>query len=151
MAIVRWCHKKGLVMNIEEKVSDEIKTAMKAKDKVRLNVLRYLKKLFIENKTSKKPISPEDIVISHAKKIRDSLSLYPADSDQHTEIQAEITVLNDFLPKQLEKAEVEKLIADIKGSLDNPNMGSIMKELSPQIKGKFDGKLASELVKEALA
>ena len=136
--------------DIKERVNTEIKEAMKAKDKVRLNALRYLKKLFIENDTSKKPKDEMDIVISHAKKIRDSLELYPEDSSQRNDILAEVKVLDEYLPKQLSETEVTQLISDIKSKLDSPNMGAIMKELSPIIKGQFDGKRASQLVSESL-
>ncbi len=136
---------------LKEKVSQEIIAAMKAKDKVRLNVLRFLKKLFIENDTSGKAQPELDIVISHAKKIKDSLSLFPEGSVQVQEAQAELVILADYLPQPLNEAEVVSLIDSIKNSLDNPNMGAIMKELSPQIKGRFDGKEASQLVQAALS
>ena len=126
--------------NLKEQVNDGIKAAMKAKDKTRLNVLRYLKKLFIENDTSGKPAPEMDIVVSHAKKTKDSLAMYPEGSSQREEIEREIKVLEEFLPKALSEEEVSRLIEEIKKSQDNPNMGSIMKELTPRIKGRFDGK-----------
>lgn len=134
--------------DLKERVSAEIIAAMKAKDKTRLNVLRYLKKLFIENDTSKSPIDELDIVISHAKKTKDSLTLYPESTDQHQEILAELKIMDEYLPKQLSEAEVVSLIKEIKAGLATPNMGLIMKELSAKIKGQFDGKRATELVKE---
>ncbi len=136
--------------NLKEEVSEQIKSAMKARDKVRLNVLRYLKKLFIENDTAKKQQTEIDIVISYAKKVKDSLSMYPDGSDQQNDIKAEVVILEEFLPKALSDDEVIQIITDIKSGLDAPNMGAIMKELSPQIKGKFDGKKASQLVQDAL-
>jgi uncharacterized protein YqeY len=136
--------------NLKNEVSEQIKAAMKAKDKVRLNVLRYLKKLFIENDTAKKQQEEADIVISYAKKIKESLSLYPEGSEQFESVKAEIVILEEFLPKQLNEEEVISIIEKIKSNLENPNMGGIMKELSPVIKGKFDGKLASQLVQNAL-
>lgn len=136
--------------DLELKISDQIKSAMKAKDKIRLNALRYIKKLLIENKTSNKPISEQDVVISYAKKVKDSLAMYPEGSEQKNEINLEIKVLEEFLPQQLTQSEVEAIIDDIYSKLDSPNMGAVMKELSGQIKGKFDGKLASDLVKAKL-
>ncbi len=59
-------------MELEDKIKESIILAMKAKDKTKLNVLRYIKKLFIENETAKKPIAEQDIVIAHAKKTKDS-------------------------------------------------------------------------------
>jgi uncharacterized protein YqeY len=137
-------------MDLKETINNEIKLAMKARDKTRLNVLRYLKKLFIENDTSNKPVPLEDIVISYAKKTKESASLYPDGSDQKNEIFAEVKVLEEFLPKQLSESEVSAIIDTIKTSLDSPNMGSVMKELSPKIKGQFDGKKASQMVIAAL-
>jgi len=136
---------------LKDEISQEIIAAMKAKDKTRLNVLRYLKKLFIENDTSGKPVPELDIVIAHAKKTKDSISMFPAGSPQIEEIHAELKVMDEFLPKALTKEEVEAKINEIKEKLDNPNMGAIMKELQPEIKGRFDGKLASDMVKAALS
>lgn len=132
-----------------DRVSKEIMAAMKAKAKTRLNVLRYLKKLFIENKTSKKPIAELDIIISYAKKTKDSLEHYP-EGNQRDEILAELKILDEYLPQALTKEEVVALIEKIKGASDNPNMGTIMKALSPEIKGRFDGKEATQLVKDSL-
>ena len=137
-------------MSLKDKISAEIILAMKAKQKTRLNVLRYLKKLFIENDSSTKKIDEQDIVISYAKKTKDSLSLYPEGSDQAKEIIAEVAVLQEFLPTQLTEVDVQGFIDEIKASLDNPNMGMIMKELSSKIKGKFDGKKASDMVKSSI-
>ena len=135
---------------LKDQISEEIKAAMKARDKVRLNALRYLKKLFIENDTSGKPAPELEIVIAHAKKLKDSLSMYPETSAQRKAVEEEILVLEEYLPKALEREEVAALIQKIKTSQEAPNMGSIMKELSPEIKGRFDGKTASEMVKDAL-
>lgn len=138
---------------LKEVISKQIIAAMKAKDKPRLNTLRYLKKLFIENDTlqSGKPKPELDIVISYAKKMKESMALYPEGNPQRDELEVECTILEEFLPKQLSESEVVSLINDIKGKLENPNMGAVMKELSPQIKGQFDGKLASQLVQKALS
>lgn len=136
---------------LKDQISEQIKSAMKAKDKIRLNALRYVKKLLIENETSKKPIDEVDVVISHAKKLKDSLSMYPEESQQRLDLQQELKVLEEFLPQQLSKDEVQALINDIQKNLDTPNMGQVMKELQPKIKGRFDGKLASQMVKDALA
>lgn len=135
---------------LKDIVSKEIMTAMKAKDKPRLNALRYLKKLFIENDTAASPKSEQDIVIAHAKKIHDSIDMYPAGSEQRAELETEHHILCEFLPKQLTEAEVVALIDTIIAGLEKPQMGLVMKELSPQIKGKFDGKLATQLIQQKL-
>lgn len=131
-----------------DQISNDIKEAMKAQDKVRLNALRYVKKLLIENKTSVKPQNELDVIISHAKKLKDSADAFPAGSEQANELHAEIAALASYLPSALSEAEVIEMIQNIKKSLEAPNFGAIMKELSPKIKGRFDGKLATELAKK---
>ncbi len=133
-----------------ERINNDIKDAMKNKQKDRLEVLRYLKAMLIENKTSKSPKAELDVVIGHHKKLKDSMDAYPEGSEQRTKISAELEFLSPYLPEQMNEEEVVKLIADIASKLDNPNMGGIMKDLSPAIKGKFDGKRASQLVQEHL-
>ncbi|OFZ52192.1 MAG: hypothetical protein A2381_01890 [Bdellovibrionales bacterium RIFOXYB1_FULL_37_110] len=135
---------------LKDNISEQIKTAMKAQDKLRLNVLRYLKKLFIENDTSGNPKPELDIVVAYAKKIKDSVAMYPDGSPQQNGLREEVKILEEFLPKALTKNEVQKMIEDIKSSMTAPNMGAIMKVLSPQIKGRFDGKEASQMVNDAL-
>lgn len=133
-----------------DKISEDIKLAMKAQDKIKLNALRYIKKLLIENKTSTKPVNEMDIVISHAKKLKDSLSIYPADSSQRKDLEDEINVLQEYLPQALSEAEVLDIIKEIKDSMAAPTFPLIMKEIQVKIKGRFDGKRATELIKSAL-
>ena len=134
-----------------DQINQEIKNAMKAKEAGKLQALRYLKSMLMENSTSKSPRPEIDVVISHVKKLKDSLTNYPNDSEQFQKISTEITFVEIYLPKQLSDEDVVKLIKDIVGQLDSPNMGGVMKLLSPQIKGKFDGKKATELVKQELS
>ncbi|OUR99702.1 hypothetical protein A9Q84_01370 [Halobacteriovorax marinus] len=136
--------------SLKDNVSKQIMAAMKAKDKIRLNALRYLKKLFIENDTAKKQQAEIDIVISYAKKMKDSIAMYPEGSDQRRDIEAEVVVLNEFLPQALTTEEVQTMIDEAKAKLENPNMGSLMKELSGPTKGRFEGRELSKMVQEAL-
>lgn len=133
-----------------DNINNLIKEAMKAKDKERLNALRYLKSMLMENSTSTAPIAEMDVVIKHYKKLNDSLEMYKDSPEKAQAIQNELKVIAEFMPKQLSEADVVNLINEIKASLDNPNMGAIMKELQPKIKGQFDGKLASKLVADSL-
>lgn len=133
-----------------DQINQDIKTAMKAKQKETLQALRYLKSLLMENSTSKKPVTEMDVVIKHDKKLKDSLTNFPTEHPMHQQTLKEIEELKKFLPQPLNKEEVQAIIDEIKGKLDSPNMGAIMKELQPQIKGRFDGKLASQMVKDGL-
>lgn len=133
-----------------EKVTEDIKKAMYAKDKERLDALRYYKSMLIENKTSKAPIAEMDVLIKHVKKLKDSLENFPAENEIRKKTEREIIVLSEYMPKQLDEATVKGYIQDIIAATPGVNAGLVMKELSPKIKGQFDSKLANELVKAAL-
>jgi uncharacterized protein YqeY len=136
-------------MNLQEQINNDMKEAMKAKDAPRLSALRMLKAAFIQNNTSTKPTDDLSVVVSHVKKLQDSLAMFPAGSDMLKATQAEIDALKGYLPQALNEAEVQSMINEIK-SKGAKDMGSIMKELQPQIKGRFDGKKASEMVKASV-
>lgn len=136
-------------MSLMEKVNGDIKEAMKAKQQFRLDSLRMLKAEFIKNNTAVKPTDEMSITISHAKRLADSLELYEVGSEAHKKIKDEMAIIQEYMPKAMEEAEVVSLIASIKAN-GAKDMGAIMKELQPQIKGRFDGKRASDLVKAAL-
>lgn len=130
-----------------EQVSSDIKDAMKAKDKPKLDALRMLKSRLIENKTAKKPKAELDVVIQYCKQLKDSLTEFPEGSEQAEKVNLELSHLQGYLPKQLSKEEVTDMVKNIISTTENANFGMVMKALTPQIKGKFDGKEASGLVK----
>lgn len=134
-----------------EKITEDIKKAMLAKDKSRLDALRYLKSMLIENKTSKTPIPEMDVLIKHVKKLKDSLENFPPENEIRKKTEEEINILSEYMPKQLDEADVKAMISAIVAANPGINAGLVMKELSPKIKGQFDSKLANELVKSALA
>jgi len=138
-------------MELIEQLTIDIKEAMKAKQKERLDVLRMLKAKLIENKTSAKPQSELDVAISHHKKLKDSLESFPEGNEIRLKTQNELQYLEPYLPKQVSENDVKAIIQTIVANLPAANFGAVMKELSPQIKGKFDGKRASDLVKEILS
>lgn len=133
-----------------DQVNNDIKDAMRAKDAMKLEALRMLKAEFIKNNTAAKPTDELSITISHAKRLTDSLEMYKAGTEAYDKILKEIEVIKVYLPKAMTEAEVVALINDFKAK-GAKDMGAMMKELQPQIKGKFDGKRASELVKAAFA
>lgn len=133
-----------------EQITEDIKKAMFAKDKDRLDALRYFKSMLIENKTSKAPIAEMDVLIKHVKKLRDSLENFPPENEIRKKTEREITTLSEYMPKQLDEATVKGFIKDIIAANPGHNAGLVMKDLSPKIKGQFDSKVANELVKAAL-
>ena len=136
-------------MTLSEQVNKDVIEAMKAKQQERLDALRMLKAEFIKNNTAAKPTDELSVVVGHAKRLSDSLEMYQAGTPAHDKIIKEIETIKAYLPKGLEEAEVVAMIADIKAK-GAKDMGAIMKELQPMIKGRFDGKRASDLVKAAV-
>ena len=133
-----------------ERVNEDIKSAMKAKEKGRLDALRMLKSSLMENKTSKKPKDEADVCISHVKKLKDAMESFPKGSEEILKLQAEVDHLKDYVPSPLTKDDVTKLVEDFVKGNEGANFGAVMKFISPKIKGRFDGREASELVKSVL-
>ena len=134
-----------------DQVSQDIKDAMKKKEKARLDTLRMLKSRLLENKTAKKPIKEEDVAIKYSKMLKDSLETFPKGSEAFAKVEEELTFLKPYLPSPFSEEDVKKLIQKIISENAGIDFGGVMKNLSPQIKGKFDGKKASEMVKASLA
>lgn len=136
-------------MTLMEQVNNDIKEAMKAKEQERLDALRMLKAEYIKNNTAVKPTDELSVTVAHNKRLQDSLEMYQAGTEAHDKIVREMEFLKPYLPQAMAESEVVALINSIKAS-GAKDMGAIMKELQPQIKGRFDGKRASDLVKAAL-
>lgn len=139
---------------IFDRVNNDIKESMKAGQKERLDALRMFKAKLIENKTSNKPREEMDVLTSYYKQLKDSADNFPTDAPQRGQITAELKHLDPYMPKQLGAQDVQAIIQEIIANLSKsgkPVMGAVMKELSPRIKGQFDGKLANQMVVQELA
>lgn len=133
-------------MSILEKLNQEIKLSMKNKESFRLNSLRYMKALLQNNSLCKTPLSEENIILSHLKKMQNNLELYEGASLE--DLKKEITIIQEFLPKSMSLEEISLLI-DKHISLGN--FGSIMKAVKEEVTGSFDGKLVSEMIKSKIS
>ena len=149
-------------MTIEEQVSKGIMAAMKAKDTVRLEVLRNIKKVFIEAKSVAG--APDQIADSESVKIiqklakqgRESAEIYKSQGreDLYSHEMAQVEVLNEFLPKQLSEEELRtalKAIIEKVGATSAKEMGKVMGVASKECAGVADGKAISAIVKELLS
>jgi uncharacterized protein YqeY len=134
-----------------DQITEDIKKAMFAKEKEKLDALRGLKAMMIENKTAKAPIAEMDVLINCVKKLKGSIDSFPEGHEIRLKTEREILTLSVYMPKQLTEAEVKNFIKEIIAANPGANQGIIMKELSPKIKGQFDGKLANDLVKSSLS
>jgi len=148
-------------MNLFDKVSDDIKKAMLARDKVRLEALRGAKKEFLEAKTAKGAngeLSDENatkIIVKMVKQRKESAKIYqdnnrPELADNEL---AEAAVLEEYLPKQLSaeelEAELRTIIAEV-GATGPREMGKVMGAASKRLAGRAEGRAISETVKSIL-
>ena len=149
-------------MTLFDQISEDIKAAMKARDKVRLETLRNIKKVFLEAKTApgaNDTLADADalkIIAKLAKQGKETATTYSQAGRQDladAEL-AQVEVLESYLPKQLSpdeiEAEVKKIIAEV-GATSMKDMGKVMGTASKQLAGKADGRVISEIVKKLLA
>jgi len=148
-------------MSLKASVENEIKKAMLAKDKDRLRALRAIKSLILLEETkggATGEISEEDeikLLTKAAKQRKDSADIYKQQNreDLYEVEMAELTIINEFLPKQLSEEELveelKKLIAE-SGASSAKDMGKAMGLATKALAGKADGKLISTKVKELL-
>ena len=149
-------------MSLFEQVSKDIIAAMKAKDRVRLEALRNIKKYFIEAKTApgaNDELSDEaalKILAKLAKQGKDTAALYreKGREDLAAEEAAQAAVIEGYLPKQLTAEELEEAVKAIvaqTGASGMKDMGKVMGVATKQLAGKVEGRALSEAVKKLLA
>lgn len=148
-------------MNLFDKVSEDIKKAMLARDKVRLEALRGAKKEFLEAKTAKgangelTDDNATKIIVKMVKQRKESAKIYQDNSrpelaeNEH----AEAAVLEEYLPKQLSAEELAnelKTIIAAVGATGPKDMGKVMGVATKQLAGRAEGRTISETVKTLL-
>lgn len=145
-----------------DQISNDIKEAMKAKDKVRLETLRNVKKVFLEAKTApgaNDTLTDETalkLIQKLAKQGRDAAEIYQTQGreDLAADELAQVTVLEGYMPKQLTPEELEQALREIiasVGASGPQDMGRVMGTATKQLAGKAEGRAISAKVKELLA
>jgi uncharacterized protein len=148
-------------MNIYNQVSEDIKSAMLARDKERLEALRNIKKVLIEAKTSKGGIDelPDEMAVKAIMKIakqgRDSADIYKQQNrmDLYEPEMAQVRIYETYLPKQMSDEELTAAVRAIiakTGASSFKDMGKVMGIASKELSDKADGKLIADKVKSLL-
>ncbi len=149
-------------MSLEQQIMTEMKEAMKAKNEGVLRALRAIKAEIIKAKTEPgaageiNEVTEQKFLQKMMKQRRDSLDIFEKQGREDLAVKEkeEMAVIEKFLPKQLDEAEikeiVKKIIADT-GAASPADMGKVMGVASKQLAGKADGKTVSNMVKELLA
>ncbi len=149
-------------MTLFEQISEDIKAAMKARDRVRLDTLRNIKKVFLEAKTApgaNDTLEDADalkIIQKLAKQGRESAATFAQQNRQDladSEL-AQVAVIESYLPQQLGEAEIEAQVREIiaaTGASNMKDMGKVMGMASKQMAGKADGRAISAVVRRLLS
>ncbi len=149
-------------MELFDIISNDIKEAMKAKDKVALDTLRNIKKALLEAKTAPgagDTVSDETaikIIQKLAKQGKESAELFKSQNREElaAEELAQVAVMERYLPKQMSEEEIKTALKEIIAQVgaDKPqDMGKVMGVATKQLAGKADGKTISAIVKSLLA
>ena len=148
-------------MELFDIISNDIKEAMKAKDKVALDTLRNIKKVLLEAKTAPgagDTVSNETaikLIGKLAKQGKESAELYSSQNrhDLAQEELAQVAIMEKYLPKQMTEEEIKSAIEGIISSIcaNGPqDMGTVMGVATKQLAGKAEGKTISAIVKQLL-
>lgn len=142
-----------------EKLKKDMVDAMKAKDKEKLTVIRMVKAALDKEKIDKKVEVNDDLlidVVNKQVKLRnDSIDEFKKANrdDLVKQTEEELTILKDYLPEQLSEEEVNTIIDDVIKQVNASSikdMGNVMKEVTPKVKGRADMKHVSEIIKSKL-
>jgi uncharacterized protein YqeY len=150
-------------MSLKDRIGEDIKTAMKTQDKIRLETVRGIKKFILEKEISLRPsgqenLTPEqeiEVLSQQAKQRRDSIDQYinAGREDLANKEAQELAIIETYLPKQLSDEEltemIDKIIASV-GATSSQDLGKVMGVAMKQLKGKADGKKIQEMVKSQL-
>ena len=150
-------------MSLRERIDAEIKTAMKSKDKVRLETVRGIKKFILEKEVSLRPSGQDtlteaqelEILMQIAKQRRDSIEQYRKGGreDLAAQEEAELVIVEEYLPPQMSDEEVSKVVDEViasVGATSAKEMGKVMGKAMQQLKGKADGNKIQDIVKANL-
>ena len=135
---------------MKERITKEIKDAMKSGDKLRVSVLRMLLADIINVEKSGKDFKHIDVIKGYAKKLKKSIEEYERlhIKDKIVSYNEEMKIVEEFLPKQMSDEELEKVVTELIESEKPQGIGSAMKIVMGKYKDIADGKKVQELVKE---
>lgn len=151
-------------MSLKERIGEDIKSAMKAKDKIRLETVRGIKKVILEKEVALRPKGQDslteeqeiELLAQLAKQRRDSIEQFSnaGRNDLADKEQQELAILETYLPEQIDDGELESIVDEIitsVGATSPKDLGKVMGVAMKQLKGKADGKKIQALVKNKLS
>jgi hypothetical protein len=146
-------------MNLQDQLNEDYKAAMKSGDKLRVETLRLLRAQLKDAKINKmEALTPEEEIAAlsnAAKKRREAIDMYKQGGrdDLLEKEAAELAIISSYLPQALSAEEVAQIIdTAIKetGAAAASDLGKVMGKIMPQVKGRADGKLVQQMVRQRL-
>ena len=151
-------------MSLKDRISEDIKTAMKAKDKLRLETVRSIKKVIIEDESTVRGKGQDALTAEQelailtrlAKQRKDAIAQYTdaKREDLAEKEAAELAIIEEYLPAQMSDEEIEAVIDGLiakTGASSAKDMGKVMGPAMKELKGRADGAKVQALVKAKLA
>lgn len=147
-------------MTLLEKLTEDMKSAMKSKEQVRLSVIRMLRASVKNAEINKHRVLNDEevleVIVREIKQRKDSITQYEkaGREDLAQKEKDELAILESYLPEQLSEDEVRALIGQViqeVGATSKADMGKVMGVILPKVKGLADSRLVSRLVQEALS
>jgi uncharacterized protein YqeY len=147
-------------LTLRERLKDDTTAAMRSGDALRRDVLRMVQNAIYNIDKAKRTTMSDDEIVGvisrEVKTRRESVEAFRAGGreDLATKEEAEIAILRDYLPEAMSDEELRKLVDEgvaATGASSARDLGKVMGWLSPKIRGRADGKVASGLVAQALA
>jgi uncharacterized protein YqeY len=151
-------------MSLKDRITEDIKMAMKAKDKTRLETVRSIKKVLLEKEVSVRPQGQTElnetqeleVLAQLAKQRRDSIEQYQqaGRSDLADQEAQELAIIEEYLPQQLSDEEVSQVIDEVisnTGAKSARDLGKVMGPVMQQLKGRADGQKIQAMVKAKLS
>lgn len=144
---------------LKEKLLEDLKNSMKEKNEIRKNTVTLIRSAILQQEKDNKIELSDDQIIEimakEAKKRRDSLPDFEKSGreDLVSQVNEEIAIISEYLPKQLSYEEVEKIVEEVikdTGATSMKDMGKVMKEAKVRIGVTADGKTINEIVKQKL-
>ncbi|AFA49405.1 GatB/YqeY domain-containing protein [Acetobacterium woodii] len=146
-------------MALKDQLQADLKTAMKAKDKVKKSTVTMIRAAILQVEKDQQVELGDDqileIIAKQLKQRRDGLAEFEKAQrdDLIQQAQEEITIIEGYLPTQLTIDEIKVIVTETiqeTGAVDLKDMGKIMSALMPKVKGRADGKLVNQVVRESL-
>ncbi len=145
-------------MSLKEAITKDLTAAMKSGDRIKIDTLRMLRAQILEFEKSGagREMNADDdmkILLSSVKKRKDSIEMYEKANrkDLADKEAKEIEIVQQYLPKQMSREEAQAVVVKIVAEAGTKELGKIMPLVMKELKGKLDGKLINEIVKQQLA